>query len=86
MASDREPCDSWPDRCGCDGHIGRFGEMLSDDERIWSREDIQVFEDMIFISLCCLSVRCPDHVVRMWAKAQLVDPWWDDQKARSIME
>jgi hypothetical protein len=82
----REPCDSWPDRCSCDGYIGRFAEMLADEGRDWSREDLQAIEDMVFVSLCCLSVRCPDHVIRMWAAAQLVDPFWDAQKERSIME
>jgi hypothetical protein len=60
--------------------------MLADDERNWRREDLQAIEDVVFVSLCCLSVRCPDHVIRMWAKAQLIDPFWNAQKARSIME
>jgi hypothetical protein len=41
-------------------------------------------EDVIYCALSCLEKHSPDPVARMWALAQLIDPFWRKQKAREV--
>ena len=68
--------------CECNERLGRFQQILSDESMRWTPAQIQAMEDVIYCALCCVQRHCPDHVVRMWASAQLINPWWDYQKAR----
>jgi hypothetical protein len=82
----KDRCIWWP-RCGCCENLFVYGFVLRNSEHlIWDLEDLQAAEDLIFFALCCAGKRCPDDEVRRHAKRQLAKPYWDDQKARSLME
>ena len=70
--------------CGCDEKLGRLAETLSNEDARWSPDELQAMEDVIYCALSCLEKHSPDPVARMWASAQLIDPWWDKQKAREL--
>ena len=81
----RKPCGDWPD-CYCHSTLAQWGEQLRDDERIWELDHLEAVEDLVFVSLCCVQKRCPDKVVREYAKQQLRKSFWDRQRSKSIME
>jgi hypothetical protein len=68
--------------CDCNGTLARLQEKLCDEEMVWKPDEVQAVEDVIYVTLCCVERHCPDPVFRMWASAQLIDPWWDKQRAR----
>jgi hypothetical protein len=70
--------------CECNERLGRFQEILADESMKWTPAQIQAVEDVIYCALKCVERHCPDHVVKMWAKAQLTHPWWDYQKSLEI--
>ena len=72
------------DCCGCDRKLGHLGELLSDEDARWSPDELQMMEDLVYCALCCLERHSPNPIARMWASAQLVDPFWRNQKAREV--
>jgi hypothetical protein len=81
----RNECAEWPE-CHCYSFLSLWGRLLSDEGEIWDRADLEIGEDMIFLNLCCVQRRCPDEEVRHYAREQLRKPFWDRQRAKSIME
>jgi hypothetical protein len=73
------PCDG---QCGCRSFLMEWASRLSDDETVWSLEDIVGINEMIFANLCCVACRCTDEEFRGYAKEQLNDPHWNRQKQR----
>jgi hypothetical protein len=78
-------CSLWPD-CNCHSFLALWGRLLSDDEKIWDLHDLEVGEDLIFITLRCVEGHCPDKAVREYAKRQLSKRFWDRQRAKSPMD
>jgi hypothetical protein len=72
--------------CECRERLGCLAETLSDEDRLFKPWQIQAIEDVVFCMLSGIEHHCADPVMRMWARAQLTDPWWDYQKARDRME
>lgn len=77
-------CALWPD-CACYVQLKLWGKELQEEWKIWDREQLDIGEMIIFINLCCVSSHCPDQIVREYAKKQLRKPFWQRQKAKSIM-
>jgi hypothetical protein len=73
------PCDG---KCGCRTFLLEWASRLSDEETVWSLEDIQGIDTMIFANLCCVACRCTDEDFREYARSQLRDEHWDAQKQR----
>jgi len=71
-------CPIWP-RC-CYQHLLRYQELLENEERDWSFEQLQAAETMIFESLSCTGANCPDPDVRRYATVQLLNPFWNRQR------
>ena len=78
-------CNLWPE-CNCYSFLSLWKGLLSDDEKIWDLADLEVGEDMIFITLCCVQGHCPDKSVRDYANRQLRKSFWDRQRVKSIMD
>lgn len=77
-------CKGWPE-CTCYQFLSLWGKRLSDPGKVWDRTHLSALEDLIFINLCCIQGRCPDKIVRDYAKQQLLKPFWDRQRSKSIM-
>jgi hypothetical protein len=78
-------CKGWPE-CHCYEFLGLWGKLLSDPGKRWSRDHLAALEDLIFINLCCVQGRCPDKIVRDYAKGQLSKSYWDNQRKKSIWD
>jgi len=70
--------------CECNERLGRFQEILADEEIRFTPAEIQAMEDVIYCKLRCVERHCPDPIVRLYASCQLLNPWWDAQKALEI--
>lgn len=70
--------------CECDERLARFQAVLSDESMRFTAEEIQGLEAVIYVILCTIEHHCADPVFRMWAKAQLTDRHWDEQKAMEV--
>jgi hypothetical protein len=84
----KDRCGWWP-RCECAKSLYVWGNAFRHGERFslsWDREGLEAVADIVFVSLCCAAKRCPDDEGRRYAKRQLREPFWDDQKRRSMME
>jgi hypothetical protein len=82
---EREVCTTWPDG-HCYSFLALWGRLLSDEEKVFDRNDLEMAEDMIFIKLCCVQRHCPDVEIRFYARDQLRKEFWDRQKAKSPMD
>jgi hypothetical protein len=80
----QQQCTLWPE-CGCRWLLERYANLLLDDDTIWSLEDLEVGEDMIFVTLCCVQKYCPDPRIRQSIKQQLRKSFWIRQKIKSPM-
>jgi hypothetical protein len=67
---DREVCTTWPD-CSCWQFLSLWSDFLSDEDKSWPTEDLEIAEDLIFIKLCCVQRRCPDGEIRAYVREQL---------------
>ena len=76
-------CELWPD-CGCYETLVKWGDDLSDEERIWPIDLLAWAETSIFITLACVARYCPDPAVKAYAKQQLKDRFWDRQKSMGV--
>jgi hypothetical protein len=70
--------------CECNERLGRFQEVLSDEDMRFTPEEIQAMEDVIYCKLRCVERHCPDQIVKLYASTQLLNPWWDFQKSREV--
>jgi len=70
--------------CECNERLGLFQQILCDEEMRFTQAEIQAMESVIYCKLRCVERHCPDHVVRLYASAQLMNPWWDFQKSLEI--
>src|SRR5262249_18576128 len=70
-------CPLWP-RC-CYQHLLRYQELLGNEDRDWSFEQLQNAETLIFESLSCTRANCPDPEIRRYATIQLLNPFWNRQ-------
>jgi hypothetical protein len=75
---------NWP-LCSCYSALAEWSEKLSDEERVFPMEMLEWGETSVFISLCCMQAHCCDLEQRIYAAGQLLDPFWERQKAMSIM-
>ena len=73
------PCDG---RCSCRTFLMEWANRLSDEETVWSLEDLDGIDDMVFANLCCVVCRCTDREFRDFARSQLQDAHWDRQRER----
>lgn len=80
---DAKYCRLWPD-CGCYETLAKWGDDLSDEERIWPIDLLAWAETSIFITLACVARYCPDPAVKAYAKQQLRDRFWDRQKSLGV--
>jgi hypothetical protein len=78
-------CSLWPD-CNCYSFLSLWGKLLGDEEKIWDLHDLEIGENMIFITLRCVEWHCPDKAVRDYAKRQLSKRFRDRQRAKSPMD
>jgi hypothetical protein len=76
-------CGLWP-YCDCHETLEKWAYDLSDEQRIWPMDLLEWGETTIFISLCCIAKYCPDKAIKVYAKRQLQDEFWDHQKALSV--
>jgi len=76
-------CVMWPD-CHCQSYLLLWQDNLRDQEGVWTLEELEQAEDMIFLSLECIGKRCPDKKLKRYAKAQLRDPYWSQQKRKGF--
>ena len=67
--------------CECNERLGRFQEILADEEMRFTLAESEAIEAVIYCALSCVERHCPDHVVRLYASTQLMNPWWDYQKS-----
>ena len=81
----RKECGKWPN-CDCYSCLANWGKQLGDDEQSWELDYLEAVEDLVFVSLCCVERRCPDKIVRDFAKEQLRKEFWDRQWSKSIRE
>ena len=77
---ERYICTTWPE-CNCYSFLSRWSDLLSDEEKAWDRNDLEIGEVMIFHKLLCVQQRCPDEDIRAKVKGELRDPFWDRQRA-----
>lgn len=76
-------CELWPD-CGCYETLAKWGQDLSDEEKVWDTEVLSWAETNIFITLACIARYCPDPKMKAYAKQQLRNRFWDRQKSMGI--
>jgi len=80
----RKRCAFWPN-CRCNETLADWqdalpNERLSIEALIWA-------ETSIFLALSCVADRCLSRRHRVWAQANLLNPWWDLQRVgRSRVE
>ena len=79
-------CSLWPN-CGCYETLAQWKKNIVDDqETIWRPDQLEWAETSIFISLACMERHCPDRAMRVYARGQLKDRFWDRQWSMSIRE
>jgi len=76
-------CGLWP-ACGCYETLAKWAIDLSDEERTFDLEVLEAGEVNIFISLCCVAKYCPDQQTKIYARRQLLKPFWNTQKELSV--
>ena len=69
-------CGLWPD-CRCHEDLVHWQEMLSNEDKVWTLDEIRTAELIIFVRLCCAARLCPDLEVKFYASLQLLDSHWD---------
>jgi hypothetical protein len=79
-------CSVWPN-CSCYETLALWKKNLIDDEdSVWRPDQLEWAETAIFITLACIERHCPDRGMRVYAKRQLEDKFWDRQWSMSIRE
>ena len=63
-------CLLWPD-CACEKNLVHWQRELWDDERSFTLEQIEAAEEVIFLTVACVSVHCPDPVIKAYGQRQL---------------
>jgi hypothetical protein len=79
----RKTCELWP-CCGCYETLTKWGNDLSNEERIWPTDLLEWAETSIFITLACVAKYCPDPATKAYAQQQLRARFWDRQKAMGV--
>jgi hypothetical protein len=80
LLADKE-CSLWPD-CSCRSTLLLWQDNFQDEAAVWSREELDWAEDIIFLSLSCVEHYCPDKKLRRYAAQQLMNPFWDRQRCK----
>jgi hypothetical protein len=62
-------CLLWP-RCGCHETIAQWQALLEDPNEIFTPEEVEAAEMVIFVSLACAAEHCPDPLTKAYAKKQ----------------
>jgi hypothetical protein len=57
---------------------------LQDEGMTFKPGDLEWAQTTIFLSLACMTKRCPDRRMKAYAKEQLRDQFWLKQKANGI--
>lgn len=71
-------------RCACHETLAKYASELSDEEKIWPMDVLEWAETSIFITLACVSKYCPDLAMKIYAKGQLANRFWDRQKSMGL--
>jgi hypothetical protein len=72
-------CLLWPD-CACNKTLAHWETKLAED-RSWELEHLAWCETSIFLALSCVAEHCPVRRIRAYAQGQLLNSWWDRQRA-----
>jgi hypothetical protein len=79
-------CQIWP-WCDCardldhDQLYRAVAEMADERLPAPTREQVEIMEVRVYVTLSCLSVKCPDVRVRRYATLELMKPFYDRQRA-----
>jgi hypothetical protein len=74
-------CVLWPD-CGCRETLLRYQNLFADENEVWEFEELRAAETMIYLALECVAAYCPEKKVKHYAMVQLLNPYWNRQRAR----
>ena len=72
-------CNLWPG-CSCYQTLLHWQHALEEGDD-WSVAQLSWAETSIFLALSCVAVHCPSRKYREFAQLQLLNPWWDCQRA-----
>jgi hypothetical protein len=69
-------------RCECDccATLLLWAANLQDEGMEFEPEELEAAEVVIFVSLACIAKHSPNRKMRAYAKNQLRDPFWNEQK------
>jgi hypothetical protein len=73
-------CDFYPD-CVCNQTLCHWQDKLSEDAMNWEITHLAWAETSIFLALSCVAYRCPERRVKAWAQRQLLNKYWNRQRA-----
>jgi hypothetical protein len=76
-------CRRWPE-CDCYATLLLWAANLQDEGTTWEPEELEWAQTTIFLSLACMTKRCPDERMKAYAREQLKDRYWDRQKGLGI--
>ena len=62
-------CLLWP-RCGCFQTITHWQDLLEDPDEVFTPEELEAGETVIYFSLACAAEHCPDPKTREYAAQQ----------------
>lgn len=65
-------CLLWPD-CGCHDNLVHWQQALGDDDRVFTMEQIEWAEEVIFYTCACVAHHCPDREVKAYCARQLAN-------------
>jgi hypothetical protein len=62
-------CLLWPD-CGCFNNLAHWQEALQDEDRIFSLEQLEYAEELLFYTCACVAAHCPDPKIKAYGARQ----------------
>jgi hypothetical protein len=80
----KKQCELWPD-CACNKFMIHQQQRLPDESIVWDTEVLAAIETILFFTLQCVAEYCPDPKVKRYARTQLLNPYWNSQRAGELL-
>jgi hypothetical protein len=72
MQLDSPICILWP-ACACRKNIVHWQEALGDEDRVFTLEELEAAEMVIYFSCACAAEHCPDPAIKAYAARQFAN-------------
>jgi len=65
-------CLLWP-KCGCFQTITNWQRLLEDEDEVFTLEELEAGETVIYFSVACAAAHCPEQETREYAQRQFAN-------------